>query len=97
MKKKIKRVIYYILLTIAFLILPFSIRNVYYAVLIKENFFYIITQVLAGTFIFLYPFGLALLLRHNIKYNKWPFEFIEEFESEDDKRGKIKISRTDKK
>lgn len=97
MKKKIKRVIYYILLTIAFLILPFSIRNVYYAILIKENFFYIITQVLAGTFIFLYPFGLALLLRHNIKYNKWPFEFIEEFESEDDKHGKIKISRTDKK
>lgn len=97
MKKKIKRVIYYILLTIAFLILPFSIRNVYYAVLIKESFLYVLIQIVSGLFIFLYPFGLALLLRHNIKYNKWPFEFIEEFEKEEDKHGKIRLSRTDKK
>ena len=97
MKKKLKKVIYYILLTIAFLILPFSIRNVYYAVLIKESFFYVLIQIVSGLFIFLYPFGLALLLRHNIKYNKWPFEFIEEFEKEDDKHGKIRLSRTDKK
>lgn len=95
MKKVLKKIIYYILLTIAFLILPFSIRNVYLSILIKESFINILIQIVSSLFIFLYPFFLALVLRHNIKYNKWLF--IDDIDEEDDIHEKRRVSRNNKK
>ena len=95
MKKVLKKIIYYILLTIAFLILPFSIRNVYLSILIKESFINILIQIVSSLFIFSYPFFLALVLRHNIKYNKWLF--IDDIDEEDDIHEKRRVSRNNKK
>ena len=81
-KKLIKKTVYYIFLTIAFLILPFSIRNIYLSIIIKTSLIDLIINVLAGVFIFLYPLSIALLLRYNLKYNKWPIKYDDESSDE---------------
>lgn len=78
MKRAVKKIIYYILLTIAFLLLPFAVRNVYLSILVRSSIIDIIINVISGLFIFIYPLSLALIIRHNLKYNKWPFKFINE-------------------
>lgn len=83
-KKLIKKIIYYILLTIAFLILPFSIRNVYLSILVRASLIDIIINILSGTFIFLYPFVLALMIRYNLKHDKWPMKFLYEEDEGDE-------------
>ena len=84
MKKLIKKLVYYIVLTIAFLILPFSIRNIYLSILVKENIIDFLINLLASTFIFLYPLGIALMIRYNIKNNKWPINILNDEEGEED-------------
>lgn len=84
MKKLIKKLVYYIVLTIAFLILPFSIRNIYLSILVKENVIDFLINLLASTFIFLYPLGIALMIRYNIKNNKWPINILNDEEGEED-------------
>lgn len=84
MKKILKKIIYYIVLTIAFLILPFSIRNIYLSILVKENVIDFLINLLASTFIFLYPLGIALMIRYNIKNNKWPINILNDEEGEED-------------
>ena len=82
MKKLIKKIVYYIVLTIGFLILPFSIRNIYLSILVKENIIDFLINLLASTFIFLYPLGIALMIRYNIKNNKWPINILNDEEDE---------------
>ncbi|MBQ2909203.1 MAG: hypothetical protein IJE53_00180 [Bacilli bacterium] len=76
MKKLIKKIVYYIVLTIAFLILPFSIRNIYLSILVKENIIDFLINLLASIFIFLYPLSIALMIRYNIKNDKWPINIL---------------------
>lgn len=76
MKKLIKKLVYYIVLTIAFLILPFSIRNIYLSILVKENIIDFLINLLASIFIFLYPLSIALMIRYNIKNDKWPINIL---------------------
>lgn len=78
MKKLIEKIIYYIFLTIAFLILPFSIRNIYLSILVKSPPLDLTIDILSGLFIFLYPLALALTIRYHIKNNKWPIIDMEE-------------------
>lgn len=81
----VKKIIYYILLTISFIFLPMAIRNVYLSILVKSHLGDILINIISGLFIFSYPFCMALLLRYNLKYNKWPIDYffdkIEEDES----------------
>lgn len=83
MKKLLKKTIYYIILTTAFLILPFSIRNVYLSILVKEKLIDFLINLLASTFIFLYPLSIALIIRYNIKNGKWPINILNDKEGED--------------
>lgn len=76
MKKLIKKLVYYIVLTIGFLILPFSIRNIYLSILVKENIIDFLINLLASIFIFLYPLSIALMIRYNIKNDKWPINIL---------------------
>ena len=78
MSKLIKRIIYYIFLTIAFLILPFSIRNIYLLIVIKASLLNIIVNIILSIFIFIYPFSIALIIRYNLKHNKWPIKLLYE-------------------
>ena len=78
MSKLIKRTIYYIFLTTAFLILPFSIRNIYLLIIIKTSIITIILNMIISIFIFIYPFSIALIIRYNLKYNKWPVKLLYE-------------------
>ena len=80
MKTILEKIIYYIFLTIAFLILPFSIRNIYLSILVKSPPLDLIIDILSGLFIFLYPLALALMIRCHIKNNKWPIIDYEEEE-----------------
>jgi hypothetical protein len=80
MKKILEKIIYYIILTIAFLILPFSIRNTYLSILIKSKPIDLIIDILSSLFIFLYPLAIALTIRYHIKNNKWPIIDYEEEE-----------------
>ena len=84
MKKLIKKVVYYIVLTIAFLILPFSIRNIYLSILVKENIIDFLINLLASIFIFLYPLSIALMIRYNIKNDKWPINILNDEVGEED-------------
>lgn len=83
MKKLLKKIIYYVVLTIAFLILPFSIRNIYLSILVKENIIDFLINLLASTFIFLYPLSIALMIRYNIKNGKWPINILNDEEGEE--------------
>ena len=78
MKKILEKIIYYIFLTIAFLILPFSIRNIYLSILVKSPLLDLIIDILSGLFIFLYPLAIALMIRYHIKNNKWPIIDLDE-------------------
>ena len=78
MKKKIEKVIYYIFLTFAFLMLPLTVRNIYLSILVKSNLLNLITDILSGLFIFLYPLVIALFIRYHIKNDKWPIIDMEE-------------------
>ena len=84
MKKLIKKLVYYIVLTIAFLILPFSIRNIYLSILVKENIIDFLINLLASIFIFLYPLSIALMIRYNIKNEKWPINILNDEAGEED-------------
>ena len=84
MKKLIKKIVYYIVLTIGFLILPFSIRNIYLSILIKENIIDFLINLLASIFIFLYPLSIALMIRYNIKNEKWPINILNDEAGEED-------------
>ena len=84
MKKLIKKLVYYIVLTIAFLILPFSIRNIYLSILVKENIIDFLINLLASIFIFLYPLSIALMIRYNIKNDKWPINILNDEAGEED-------------
>lgn len=84
MKKLIKKIVYYIVLTIAFLILPFSIRNIYLSILVKENIIDFLINLLASIFIFLYPLSIALMIRYNIKNDKWPINILNDEVGEED-------------
>ena len=84
MKKLIKKIVYYIVLTIGFLILPFSIRNIYLSILVKENIIYFLINLLASIFIFLYPLSIALMIRYNIKKEKWPINILNDEAGEED-------------
>lgn len=84
MKKLIKKTVYYIVLTIAFLILPFSIRNIYLSILVKENIIDFLINLLASIFIFLYPLSIALMIRYNIKNDKWPINILNDEVGEED-------------
>lgn len=84
MKKLIKKIVYYIVLTIAFLILPFSIRNIYLSILVKENIIDFLINLLASIFIFLYPLSIALMIRYNIKNDKWPINILNDESGEED-------------
>lgn len=83
MKKLIKKIVYYIVLTIAFLILPFSIRNIYLSILVKENIIDFLINLLASIFIFLYPLSIALMIRYNIKNDKWPINILNDESGEE--------------
>ena len=85
MKKLIKKLVYYIVLTIGFLILPFSIRNIYLSILVKENIIDFLINLLASIFIFLYPLSIALMIRYNIKNEKWPINILNDEAGEEDK------------
>ena len=80
--KKLKKIIYYIVLTIAFLILPFSIKNVYLSLLVKDNVIDFLLNLLACIFIFIYPLSIALMIRYNLKNSKWPIQILNDEESE---------------
>lgn len=84
MSKIIKKIIYYIFLTVAFLILPFSIRNIYLLIIIKSSLLEILINIISSAFIFIYPLAIALIIRYNLKNNKWPFKFLYEDEGEED-------------
>lgn len=84
MKKLIKKIVYYIVLTIGFLILPFSIRNIYLSILVKENIIDFLINLLASIFIFLYPLSIALMIRYNIKNEKWPINILNDEADEED-------------
>ena len=84
MKKLIKKIVYYIVLTIGFLILPFSIRNIYLSILVKENIIDFLINLLASIFIFLYPLSIALMIRYNIKNEKWPINILNDEAGEGD-------------
>lgn len=84
MKKLIKKIVYYIVLTIAFLILPFSIRNIYLSILVKENIIDFLINLLASIFVFLYPLSIALMIRYNIKNDKWPINILNDEAGEED-------------
>lgn len=84
MKKLIKKIVYYIVLTIGFLILPFSIRNIYLSILVKENIIDFLINLLASIFIFLYPLSIALMIRYNIKNEKWPINILNDEAGEED-------------
>ena len=76
MKQIIKKTIYYIILTIAFILLPIGIRNIYLSILLKENIISIIINAISSAFIFIYPLSIALIIIYNLKHNKWPISFI---------------------
>lgn len=84
MKKILKKIIYYIFLTISFILLPFSIRNVYLSILVKSSLFDIIINIISGIFIVSYAFIIAMIIRYNIKHDRWPFKFLYEEDEEDD-------------
>ena len=84
MKKLIKKIVSYIVLTIGFLILPFSIRNIYLSILVKENIIDFLINLLASIFIFLYPLSIALMIRYNIKNEKWPINILNDEAGEED-------------
>ena len=84
MKKIIKKIIYYIFLTISFLLLPLCIRNVYLSILVKSSILDIIINIISGLFVFLYTFIIAMIIRYNIKHNRWPFKFLYEEDEEND-------------
>ena len=77
MKKILEKIVYYIFLTLAFLILPFSVRNIYLSILVKSQFIDLIIDILSGLFIFLYPLSIALFIRYHIKNNQWPIIELE--------------------
>ncbi|MBQ3511613.1 MAG: hypothetical protein IJA30_04880 [Bacilli bacterium] len=84
MKKIIKKIIYYIFLTISFLLLPLCIRNVYLSILVKSSILDIIINIISGLFVFSYTFIIAMIIRYNLKHNRWPFKFLYEEDDEDD-------------
>lgn len=84
MKKIIKKIIYYIFLTISFLLLPLCIRNVYLSILVKSSILDIIINIISGLFVFSYTFIIAMIIRYNIKHNRWPFKFLYEEDEEND-------------
>lgn len=84
MKKIIKKIIYYIFLTISFLLLPLCIRNVYLSILVKSSILDIIINIISGLFVFSYTFIIAMIIRYNLKHNSWPFKFLYEEDDEDD-------------
>lgn len=84
MKKIIKRIIYYIFLTAAFLLLPFSIRNIYLTILVKSSLLDIIINTIAGIFVFSYAFTIAMIIRYNIKHDRWPIKFLYEEDGAED-------------
>ena len=70
-KKNLKKIIYYLFLTSAFLFLPNNIRNIGYCFYLKQNILMIIVGILLNIFCFLYPLTIALIIRHHEKTNKW--------------------------
>jgi hypothetical protein len=84
MKKIIKKIIYYIFLTISFLLLPLCIRNVYLSILVKSSILDIIINIISGLFVFSYTFIIAMIIRYNLKHNRWPFKFLYEEDEEND-------------
>ena len=84
MKKIIKKIIYYIFLTISFLLLPLCIRNVYLSKLVKSSILDIIINIISGLFVFSYTFIIAMIIRYNLKHNRWPFKFLYEEDEEND-------------
>lgn len=70
-KNKFKKIIYYIFLTSAFIILPMSIRNIRYSILLNKNLSGLIIDILLNILIFIYPFTIALIIRHHEKTGKW--------------------------
>lgn len=84
MKKIIKKIIYYIFLTISFLLLPLCIRNVYLSILVKSSILDIILNIISGLFVFSYTFIIAMIIRYNLKHNRWPFKFLYEEDEEND-------------
>ena len=84
MKKIIKKIIYYIFLTISFLLLPLCIRNVYLSILVKSSILDIIINIISGLFVFSYTFIIAMIIRYNLKHSRWPFKFLYEEDDEDD-------------
>ena len=84
MKKIIKKIIYYIFLTISFLLLPLCIRNVYLSILVKSSILDIIINIISGLFVFSYRFIIAMIIRYNLKHNRWPFKFLYEEDEEND-------------
>ena len=84
MKKIIKKIIYYIFLTVSFLLLPLCIRNVYLSILVKSSILDIIINIISGLFVFSYTFIIAMIIRYNLKHNRWPFKFLYEEDDEDD-------------
>ena len=84
MKKIIKKIIYYIFLTISFLLLPLCIRNVYLSILVKSSILDIIINIISGLFVFSYTFIIAMIIRYNLKHNRWPFKFLYEEDEDND-------------
>ena len=84
MKKIIKKIIYYIFLTISFLLLPLCIRNVYLSILVKSSILDIIINIISGLFVFSYTFIIAMIIRYNLKHNRWPFKFLYDEDDEND-------------
>ena len=84
MKKIIKKIIYYIFLTISFLLLPLCIRNVYLSILVKSSILDIIINIISGLFVFSYTFIIAMIIRYILKHNRWPFKFLYEEDEEND-------------